>query len=67
MNDFIPLDELMVGYAYELHSRNLRYGIWDGKAFHGIRTKFGQKFMDSEIHYDLDDHHGTAHAKKLLV
>jgi len=63
----IPLNELKVGSAYELTSRNLRYGIWDGYEFHGIRYKFGSQFMDSEIHYDLDDRHGTATAKRLLV
>jgi hypothetical protein len=58
----IPLEELEVGAAYELEARNIHIGIWDGKEFHGIRYKFGDRFMDSEIHYDLDDHHGTAQA-----
>lgn len=58
----IPLDELEVGECYELDSRNLRKGVWDGEKFHGIRLKFGDLFMDSEIHYDLDDRYGTAKA-----
>jgi len=58
----IPLDKLEVGECYELESRNLRKGVWDGKEFHGIRYKFGDLFMDSEIHYDLDDRYGTAKA-----
>ena len=58
----IPLKELEIGECYELDSRNLRKGVWDGKEFHGIRLKFGDLFMDSEIHYDLDDHYGTAKA-----
>lgn len=62
MNKEIPLEDLEIGQAYFLHSRNLIIGIWDGKEFHGIRTKFGYKYMDSEIHYDLDGHHGTAKA-----
>lgn len=64
---YIPLEELEVGKAYELESRNLSVGVWDGKEFHGIRTKFGNQFMDSEIHYDLDDHYGTAQAVALLT
>lgn len=64
---YIPLNELEIGKAYELESRNLRIGIWDGKEFHGIRTKFGDHFMDSEIHYDLDDHYGTAQAVCMLT
>jgi len=63
----IPLAELEVGECYELESRNLRSGVWDGKEFHGIRYKFGDLFMDSEIHYDLDDHYGTAQAVCKLV
>jgi hypothetical protein len=62
----IPIEELEIGYAYELEARNIFIGIWDGKEFHGIRTKFGNKFMDSEIHYDLDDHYGTAKAIRKL-
>jgi hypothetical protein len=63
---FIPLDELEVGKAYELQARNIRYGIWDGEMFHGIRVKFGQKFMDCKIHWDLCDRHGTANAIREL-
>lgn len=59
---YIPLDELEIGECYELESRNIPRGVWDGKEFHGIRYKFGQQFMDSEIHYDLDERHGTAQA-----
>lgn len=66
LREWVPLDQLVVGSAYELASRNLHTGIWDGRDFHGIRTKFGDKFMDSETHYDLDEHHGTAVAVKLL-
>ena len=62
----IPLNELEIGAAYELEARNVHVGIWDGKEFHGIRYKFGDQFMDSEIHYDLDDHYGTAKAIRKL-
>lgn len=64
--EFIPLDQLVIGTAYELQSRNLRVGIWDGDAFHGIRYKLGQQFIDSEIHHDLDSRHGTAQATRIL-
>ena len=63
---FIPLADLEIGMAYEIESRNISCGIWDGEAFHGIRYKFGQLYMDSEIHWDLDDHHGTAQAIRKL-
>jgi len=66
LRDFIPLDDLVVGECYELESRNLRRGVWDGKHFHGIRLKFGSLFMDEEVHWDLDDHYGTAQATRKL-
>lgn len=61
-DESIPLEELVVGEAYLLEARNIRIGIWDGNAFHGIRNKFGTSFIDSEIHYDLCTRHGTAKA-----
>lgn len=63
----IPLTDLEVGEAYELHARNISRGVWDGRAFHGIRRKFGGAFMDNEIHYDLDDRYGTAVAIRKLT
>lgn len=63
----IPINELEIGAAYELDARNIRIGIWDGKQFHGIRRKFHDEFMDSEIHYDLDSRYGTAQAVKKLT
>jgi len=63
----VPLEELIVGEAYELEARNIRIGVWDGKEFHGIRTKFGDRFIDAEIHYDLDARHGTAKAVRRLI
>lgn len=62
----IPLAALELGQAYEVDGRNISIGIWDGRAFHGIRHKFGDYFIDSEIHYDLDDKYGTAQAMKRL-
>ena len=50
---------LKVGDCYYGLGRNFDYAIWDGKTFHGLRYKFGDHFMDTEEHYDLDPHHGT--------
>ncbi len=63
---YIPLADLEIGECYELESRNLQRGIWDGRNFHGIRLKFGSKFIDVETHWDLDDHYGTAQAIRKL-
>lgn len=68
MTNFIPLADLEVGKAYKLDARNIRIGVWDGTHFHGIRRKFGDQFMDQELHYQLDDgnYNGTAHAIREL-
>ena len=62
----IELKDLIVGEAYRLDARNIRIGIWDGECFHGMRHKFGNTFIDKEIHYDLDPRYGTAKAKEWL-
>lgn len=62
----IPIADLKPGYLYRLKARNIRMGIWNpelqgGKgAFIGIRTKFGNRYLDRELHYDADPHYGTA-------
>lgn len=65
--NYIALENLKIGKAYKLRARNIGIGIWDGEAFHGIRDKFGNKFMDKEIHWDLDEKYGTAQAIKELA
>lgn len=55
----IPPDQLKVGKAYWGQGRNFNVGIWTGKVFFGVRHKYNQHFMDEELHWDLDDHHGT--------
>jgi hypothetical protein len=63
----IKLDQLGRGKVYRLKSRNLAYGVWNGtNSFIGIRTKFGSRFLDEEIHWDLDENHGTALALEEL-
>ena len=42
-------------------------GVWNGKdGFIGIRTKFGRRFLDVEIHWDLSERFGTARAVEPL-
>jgi len=57
----IPVSDLKKGHLYRLTSRNLSFGVWDGKnGFIGIRTKFQDRYLDQEIHWDLSNHFGTA-------
>lgn len=59
---YIAHTELEDRRAYLIVSRNLVAGFWDEKAlgFHGIRTKFGRQFIDTEYHWDTGGHYGTA-------
>lgn len=46
--------------VYKLISRNLSFGVFDGKTrFIGIRTKFGRRFLDTEDHWDTGPPFGT--------
>ena len=50
---YIPLEECKLGHVYRLQSRNLDFGVYDGRTgFIGIRTKFDSRFLDVEYHYD---------------
>ena len=65
---YLPLKECRHGYLYQILARNFDRGIFDAKqnAFIGIRTKFGDKFLDTEFHWDYSDHYGTAKPIKEL-
>ena len=53
-------EDLITGRVYRLDCRNLSYGAWNGKdGFIGIRTKFNDRFLDTEFHWDCDPYHGT--------
>ncbi|HEY1676378.1 MAG TPA: hypothetical protein VGG04_01605 [Candidatus Sulfotelmatobacter sp.] len=63
----IKLEQLQPGKVYRLQSRNLECGVWNGKdGFVGIRTTFGRRFLDMEIHWDLSETFGTAQALEPL-
>ncbi len=55
----IPMDDMIVGATYRGEGRNFDEGIWNGIAFIGLRHKFGGKFEDLELHYDVCTHYGT--------
>jgi len=57
----INLSECKKRRVYKLISRNILFGVFDGKTrFIGIRTKFGRRFLDTEDHWDTDPPFGTA-------
>lgn len=56
----VPIPECIKGRVYLLRSRNLTVGVYDGReGFIGIRTKFGDRFLFTEYHWDQGEPHGT--------
>ena len=56
---YLNKDELIIGKAYECIGRNLTKGVWNGKGFEYVRTKFGTTFPDIEYHWDDGPPYGT--------
>jgi hypothetical protein len=57
----IPLDDCIERHVYKLRSRNLQYGVFNGRTgFIGIREKFGYKYLDTEYHWETGAPFGTA-------
>lgn len=53
--EYIKLPECKARGVYKISSRNLSYGIYDGKSgFIGIRTKFSDRYLFTEYHWDND-------------
>lgn len=59
MSEYIPKDELIVGKKYLCDARNFSVGTWNGKEFEYMRYKFGDRFPDTEYHYDDGAPYGT--------
>ena len=64
-SDLPKMEDLIVGRIYKLESRNLSYGVWNGKGgFVGIRTKYQDHFLDTEYHWDMNSNWGTVSMAK---
>ena len=66
--EHIPLDKCERDGIYKLHARNIKYGVFneEAKAFIGIRQKFGNRFLDTEYHWDTGAPFGTARPLELV-
>lgn len=66
--NYIKLEDCIHRRVYRLNSRNLSFGVFNGKnGFIGIRTKFNSRFLDTEDHWDTGAPHGTAKPTELLT
>lgn len=49
----VPLADCVRGHLYEIRSRNLSYGVFDGtRGFIGIREKMDIEYLDTEYYCD---------------
>lgn len=59
--NYIPSEECIDRHLYRINSRNLRTGVFreETGGFVGIRTKFGDRFLFEEFHWDNGEPYGT--------
>ena len=65
--EYLSKEDLILGQLYEVEGRNLGIGLWSEVksgwrkyAFVYLRTKFNQKYIDTEYHWDEGTPFGTA-------
>jgi len=64
---YLPIDKCKKGFIYKLASRNLDIGVFDGEGgFIGIRTKFKDRYLFTEYHWDTNKNFGTVKPLKEL-
>jgi hypothetical protein len=61
MQIYIPIDKLINNHIYEVKGRNFSAAVWKAKnrRFYGVRHKWGDTYISSEVHWDEDSHFGT--------
>jgi hypothetical protein len=51
--------DFVKGRLYRVRARNFDHAIYDGEVFIGVRSKFGHRFLDAELHESAGPPHGT--------
>lgn len=66
---YIKLEDCKHGFVYFIHSRNLKLGVFNKKSngFIGIRTKFNDRYLFTEYHWDFCSTYGTVKPIKLIM
>ncbi len=60
----VPIKDCIPGRVYRIRSRNLSFGVYDGKeGFIGIRQKFGDRYLFTEYHWDQGEPFGTVYSQ----
>lgn len=56
----IPMSECLQGHVYRIWARNFNVGVYDGDGgFIGLRTKFKNRFLFTEYHWERGNDFGT--------
>lgn len=59
-DSYIPLESCIFGHVYRVVARNFGAAVFDGvNGFVGLRHKFGEVFLDTELHWDAGESNGT--------
>ena len=61
MKIYIPIEQLKDNHVYEVDGRNFIVAVWKERQrrFYGVRKKWGDIFIDNELHWDDNEHPGT--------
>ena len=63
----IDLKDLEIGTIYKVHAHNFSVAVYAGDGgFIGIRTKFGNRFLDTEFEWTTSSSFGTARAEEAI-
>lgn len=64
----VPVEDLVHGKVYRISARNFGIGVWNAerKAFIGVRTKWGSRYLFPEYEWDSGGSLGTAWARNPL-
>ena len=57
--EHIPVDKMVDKVLYVCRARNFTVGIWHDGRMYGLRRKWNDTFVDTELHYDEGAPHGT--------
>ena len=62
LKNIIEFNNCKNGYLYRIEARNAHLGIFNKEkdGFIILRTKFSSRYLFVELHWDRDDHFGTA-------
>lgn len=62
IKDYTKIEDCIHNGFYHVGARNFYFGVFNKENgfFYGIRHKFGIRFIDQELHWDLNEKFGTA-------